>query len=39
MILARTWLAVLAMLMMALIASAQETADLVTGLQRNLIFT
>ena len=33
------WLAVLAMVMMPLIASAQETADLVTGLQRNAIFT
>jgi hypothetical protein len=39
MIFARTWLAVLARLMLALVASAQETADLVTGLQRNVIFT
>jgi hypothetical protein len=39
MICARTWLAVWAMSMMPWIARAQETADLVTGLQRNVLFT
>jgi hypothetical protein len=39
MIFARTWLAVLAMSVMPLIAPAQETAGPVTGLQRNVLFT
>src|ERR1700733_10397687 len=39
MIFARTWLAVLAMSVMPSMAGAQETAGLVTGLQRNVLFT
>jgi hypothetical protein len=38
-ILARTWLAVLASLLLPLVASAQESSDLVTGLRRNVIFS
>jgi Phospholipase/Carboxylesterase len=38
MIITRTWLPVLAMAMMPLLAGAQETADSITGLQRNVIF-
>jgi hypothetical protein len=36
---ARTWPAALAILMMPLAASSQESSDLVTGLQRNIIFS
>jgi hypothetical protein len=36
---ARTWAAALAILMMPLAASAQESSELVTGLQRNIIFS
>jgi dienelactone hydrolase len=39
MIIARTWLALLATVMPALSGSAQETADSVTGLQRNVVFS
>jgi hypothetical protein len=39
MVFAWTWLAVVAMAVMPLIAGAQETAGLVTGLQRNVLFT
>jgi hypothetical protein len=39
MIIARTWLPVLAMAMTPWLASAQKTADTVTGLQRNVIFS
>jgi hypothetical protein len=36
---ARTWLAALAMSMLPLAANPQETTELVTGLQRNVIFS
>jgi hypothetical protein len=36
---ARTWLPVLTVLTMPLVVSAQESSDLVTGLQRNVIFS
>jgi hypothetical protein len=36
---ARTWLAALVMSVLPLLASAQESSDLVTGLQKNVIFS
>lgn len=36
---ARTWLAALAMWVLPLVASAQESSDLVTGLQKNVILS
>ena len=38
-LMARTWLAALAILMMPLAASAQESSDLVAGFQRNVTFS